>query len=740
MRLLRFQLFISKGLVAALTFSIVSTGSSSATPAAAITCPALRSVTGNIQAFTIDTQGNLYALEGGGNNGGGSEVNLIQKIDRTTGTTTLIAGGWQRNLPDGKQIGLPGFYGDGGPAVDAGIWYPIGMGTDSTGNIYISDYGLFHVNANRIGFIDNYHSNRIRKISTDGIINTVGGSGDFAYTGDGGLATSATLRGPRALAVSSAGDVYFVDSENFVIRKINHTNGVISTIAGTGVQASVLETGTATSAKLGSLNSLALDSVGNLYFADDQFNVIGKITLTSGSPQISVVGGNNAPAPNDKSILGEGSLATATSLRGPSAIAFDSHDNIYYLDNYGWALRKISTSDRKITTLAGTGEWDTPVSKPTGGSALIQNISSGAVVVDSDGKVILSDRAYIAVYNPINQSLSYLSGGYPNTNDDSQKLSPFCGQSSVSAGSTPNSQVATIPSGAVVATIPATTSLPATTLNFGGTVPTSVTVVPITTNPAAVSATPFTISGSTKIVDIQINGDFGGSVTVCLDGAETDHLYHYTGTPAAWVELPSRTYANGQVCGVTTSFSPFAAAPPATVSVVASSPASDAAAKAAAEAAAAKREAEKQAARVDITSKLKSAKDLSVESFAKAEIPGITPTNIAAVQAELLGLPEASRTDINQVLKIAHKFEVVGNIGSDQVNYMQSNSFIEIGLIPQTSKNKVALVAAVRKLPESARDTYGEIKAIIDAETAKLKARSDRLAAIISRNASRSTR
>ncbi len=131
----------------------------------------------------------------------------------------------------------------------------------------------------------------------------------------------------------------------------------------------------------------------------------------------------------------------------------------------------------------------------------------------------------------------------------------------ISAGSAPNSQVATIPSGVTTASIPATSLLPATTINFGGTVPTAVTLVPVTSNPASASATPFTISGSLKIVDIQISGSITGSVTVCLDGAPTDHLYHFTG--GAWVELPSRTYVGGQVCGVTSSFSPFVSAPPA---------------------------------------------------------------------------------------------------------------------------------------------------------------------------------
>jgi hypothetical protein len=132
-----------------------------------------------------------------------------------------------------------------------------------------------------------------------------------------------------------------------------------------------------------------------------------------------------------------------------------------------------------------------------------------------------------------------------------------------------------------------------------------------------------------------------------------------------------------------------------------------------------------------------STKDLSVDTFNKAQIPGITASNLSAVQAELLALPEEVRTDINQILKVARKYEIVGNIGSDRINYLQPNTFVEIGLIPGTSKNKVALLAAVKKLPESARDTYAEIKAAIDIESKNIQARKDRLAAIISRNSSR---
>ena len=164
------------------------------------------------------------------------------------------------------------------------------------------------------------------------------------------------------------------------------------------------------------------------------------------------------------------------------------------------------------------------------------------------------------------------------------------------------------------------------------------------------------------------------------------------------------------------------------------------AAKVAAEAAAAKREAEKKTARADIATSVKNAKELTVESFSKAEIPGINASNIDAVKAELTALPEESKNDFNQILKVARKYEVVGNIASDQVRNILPNAFVEVGLIPQASKNKVALVSAVKKLPAAARDSYAEIKVAIEAETKKIQARQDRLASVMARNANRTSR
>jgi hypothetical protein len=166
----------------------------------------------------------------------------------------------------------------------------------------------------------------------------------------------------------------------------------------------------------------------------------------------------------------------------------------------------------------------------------------------------------------------------------------------------------------------------------------------------------------------------------------------------------------------------------------------DAAALAAQKAAEAKREAEKQAARNEITNAVKTSQDVKLEMFTKAEISGVTAANIAAVQTEISALPQSSRVDLSQVLKIARKYEVVGMVASDRVASIYSDSLIEIGLITKGSKHKAALTAAIKKLPASERSSFASIKKVIDAEMDEIQARKDRLANVIARNASRYTK
>ena len=160
---------------------------------------------------------------------------------------------------------------------------------------------------------------------------------------------------------------------------------------------------------------------------------------------------------------------------------------------------------------------------------------------------------------------------------------------------------------------------------------------------------------------------------------------------------------------------------------------SEAEAKAAAAVAAAEREAEVKAARTEISNKLAKSEKLTVDSFKQADIAGVTADNFAQVQAEILALPVEARSDLKQILMVARKYEVVGKIASESIRTLSNNAFVEVGLIPVTSKNKASLIAAVRRVEPSDRDSYAEIQAIIATETASIKARKDRLASVIDR-------
>src|SRR6266581_2875799 len=129
--------------------------------------------------------------------------------------------------------GRVGFSGDGGPATGTTLASPSGVAVDAAGNLYIADHG----------------HNRIRKVNTDGIITTVAGNGTFGFSGDGGLATSANLWGPTGVAVDAAGNLYIADYGNNRIRRVN-TDGIITTVAGNGTAGLSGDGGLATSASL----------------------------------------------------------------------------------------------------------------------------------------------------------------------------------------------------------------------------------------------------------------------------------------------------------------------------------------------------------------------------------------------------------------------------------------------------------------------------------------------------------
>ncbi len=156
------------------------------------------------RGVAVDDAGNLFIAE---------QVNLrIRKVDAATGLITTVAGS-----------GMPGYGGDGGPAVKAQLYYPYGVAVDGAGDLYIADF----------------YNQRIRKVDPSGIITTVAGNGMPGYAGDNGPATSARLYYPNGVAVDSTGSLYIADTNNFRVRKVT-TNGAPATSFALSAPASVV--------------------------------------------------------------------------------------------------------------------------------------------------------------------------------------------------------------------------------------------------------------------------------------------------------------------------------------------------------------------------------------------------------------------------------------------------------------------------------------------------------------------
>jgi uncharacterized protein (TIGR03437 family) len=289
----------------------------------------------------VDAAGNLYIAD--------YSNSRIRKVS-PSGIISTAAGN-----------GTRGFSGDGGPATGASLNQPSGVAVDAAGNLYIADY----------------YNYRVRKVSSSGIISTVAGNGIKGFSGDGGTATSATLREPEALAVDAAGNLYIADSTNQRIRKVS-PSGIISTVAGTGTWAFSADGGPATSASLSFVEGVAVDAAGNLYI-DDSDN--GRIRKVSPSGIISTVAGTGTWG-----FSGDGGPATSASLNDPWGVAVDAAGNLYIADARNGRIRKVSPSGI-IGTVAGGGS-----ALGDGGAATSASLKHPiAVAVDAAGNVYIAD-------------------------------------------------------------------------------------------------------------------------------------------------------------------------------------------------------------------------------------------------------------------------------------------------------------------------------------------------------------
>ena len=228
----------------------------------------------------------------------------------------------------------------------------------------------------------------VRRIDAQtGVITTLVGDGEAGYSGDGGPAAQARFNEPYSLTVDSNGDIYIVDRLNAVVRKVDAATGIISTVAGTGEPGYGGDGGPGPLAQLREPNDCFLDGRGGLLIADIQDQRIRRVDLNTGI--INTFAGNG-----EKVRAGDGLPATQASILGARAVCMDGSGNTYIAEREGNGVRKVDANGI-MSTLAGTGERGYtgdggPASAATWGApkAIRCDAAGDVIVVDTENHAI----------------------------------------------------------------------------------------------------------------------------------------------------------------------------------------------------------------------------------------------------------------------------------------------------------------------------------------------------------------
>jgi sugar lactone lactonase YvrE len=245
-----------------------------------------------------------------------------------------LAPAWSQSTRTIAGTGSPGFSGDGGPGIRAEIDNPYGLTTGPDGALYFCEVG----------------NHRIRRLDLKtNVISTVAGSGAKGYAGDGGPALAASLNEPYEIRFDAAGNMYFVEMQNHVVRRVDAAARTISTVAGTGQPGFDGDGGPAVRAHLRNPHSIAFDRRGGLLICDIGNHRIRRVDLGTGVIETFAGTGERKPTPDGAPLLG-------TPLNGPRAIAAADNGDLYLALREGNAVYRLDTVAGRIFHVAGTGE------------------------------------------------------------------------------------------------------------------------------------------------------------------------------------------------------------------------------------------------------------------------------------------------------------------------------------------------------------------------------------------------
>ena len=322
----------------------------------------------SVYDLAIDSDGNIFVSE--------PDVHRIRRIS-VSGIITTIAGNGQR-----------GFSGDGDLAVDANLNSPRGLTIGSNGDLYFADH----------------FNHRIRKIDKDGYITTVAGDGVEWFGGDGDLAVDASLDHPSDVVVDDAGAIFIADIGNSRIRKVS-TNGVIETVAGTGQFDYSGDGGDATQAALRDSSDVVVGPDQSFYITSG-FHRIRKVNSSGIIDTVAGGGGEDT----SWGFSGDGGDALLATLHSPAGLALDDSGNLFIADSRNHRIRKLDNRG-VIDTVVGSGYnygngcgTDCGGFSGDGGPADQAELKYPSdVVVDQHSHIILVDSGNVRVRKAIYQ-------------------------------------------------------------------------------------------------------------------------------------------------------------------------------------------------------------------------------------------------------------------------------------------------------------------------------------------------
>jgi len=275
--------------------------------------------------------------------------------------------------------GTGGFSGDHSAAINAQLNAPSDLVIDANGNLYISDS----------------KNQRIRKVDRFGNITTFAGNGTANFSGDQDTAIKASFNQPAALALNPNGDkLYIADKQNNRIRQIDLNNSSITTIAGNGIRGYSGDGGLATDAQLSLPQGLAVDYLGNIYISDSSNQVIRKVEVSNGF--ISTVVGNGQRPITNSTDIGDGGLAINANLNNPQGLAIDNVNDILYIaDSKHSCIRKVNLNSGVINNVISNNG----IGVSSGNALATVTISQPwGLTLANNGYLYFSDRATSEVH------------------------------------------------------------------------------------------------------------------------------------------------------------------------------------------------------------------------------------------------------------------------------------------------------------------------------------------------------